>query len=113
MSYKKGRGKMKTIFIMFVLLGFIGCTTPMPKKEIKTMPYHCDNVDRQIFYLQSEKEDNDKRIRSAARSIIPIGVIVGIVQWDYFLHLSVATGQWAKTVDNKIAEMSEYQRQCA
>lgn len=106
------KNKAKTILLLAVVT-LTACASPMSKKEVRNTDYQCDNVNRKIVSLQREKLVNNNRVLSGARSIIPVGVVVGIVRLNYLDHLSIATGSWAKTIDKKVDEMSEFKTTCA
>lgn len=110
--YRK-KGFKNLLLISFLVLFFcISCATPIPEQAVNSMAYDCQNVDQKIDFLKREKGKNNKRILSTARSIIPVGVLAGIVQKNYFTHVSVATGSWKKNIDTKLVEMNDYMGQC-
>ena len=101
---------MKTILVLMILvLG--ACASPMPKKEVDAITFDCSNVERQIWALKREETDNS-RVLSGARSIIPIGMVVGILRWDYFDHLSIATGSWDRSAQMKMNDMESFKKEC-
>lgn len=104
--------KLLRFSVLTVLIFLVGCATPIKNNEVRSMGYNCDDVGKVTARLKSEKKKHNKRFRSTARSIIPIGVVVGLVNRDYVHYVTVATGSWAKTVDKKIVEMSEFKKTC-
>lgn len=103
---------MKNLIIMPFLF-LLGCASaPITTENTESLSYNCSNVEEQITMLENEKKENNKRILNGIRSILPIGVVRGIVGGRYTENFAIATGEWATVLDEKVVEMQQYQAQC-
>ena len=82
------------------------CASPEKKgeKDIKR-PIHCPTAEGDIRVLQSEKAHVTQQIAAGVKSITPIGLVVGLATGTEGEKLQVATGEYNKMIDQKIAEI--------
>jgi hypothetical protein len=104
--------KLKILFSFLVLL-IAGCASaPMTTEDIQNTRYSCSDVDDKISLLKSEKDENNKRILNGIRSVLPIGVIRGMIHGRYRENVKIATGEWANILDGEITEMEAFKKYC-
>lgn len=87
------------------LLG--GCASEYKKTEenVKEMPVNCDTAEGDLRELQNEKASVAQQIGMGVTSIVPIGLVVGLVRGTAGTKYRVATGEYNKALDAKIAEI--------
>jgi hypothetical protein len=104
---------VKTLGIGFCaigLTGFIsGCYTAEKKtaQETATAPVNCATADGDIRALEEEKKTTAQRIAAGVKSIVPIGLVAGVVSGQAGTKYKIATGQYNTMLDNKIAEIKQ------
>jgi len=74
-------------------------------KAIKSEQVNCATADGDIRVLQSEKSHVAQQIALGVTAIYPAGAIVGILTGTEGTKLKVATGEYNKMIDQKIAEI--------
>ena len=70
-------------------------------------PINCRTARQDIKTLQEERASTGKQALSGVRSVMPIGVVAGLLMGDYSDRVEVATGQYNTDIDNKITEISQ------
>ena len=99
---------ISSIFILFIA----SCASPITREETQNLSYNCSNVDEKISILLEEKAKNNRRILNGVRSVLPVSAVVNLIRGQYKENSAIATGEWAKVLDKKIAEMKTHQSQC-
>jgi hypothetical protein len=86
-----------------------GCAIQEKKTEqkIENTHYTCATADGELRVLQSEKETTAERISAGVRSVVPITLVVGLVNATAGVKYRIATGEYNKMIDSKIAEIKE------
>ena len=74
-------------------------------KAIKSQPINCATADGDIRVLQSEKSHVAEQIAMGVTAIYPASALVGLVTGTEGTKLKVATGEYNKMIDQKIAEI--------
>jgi hypothetical protein len=98
--------------LMAVGLLLAGCATPMTMREIHAVKPNCARIDRQIAALEKEKRENDQRLLAGIQSVAPALAAINIVAGTYGRNVAIATGDWAKAIDRKLAELRRAKRNC-
>jgi hypothetical protein len=85
------------------------CSCAMEQKKteehVKNMPIDCATADGDLRMLQGEKVSTAQQISSGVRTIVPIGLVVGLVTGTAGTKIRVATGDYNKMLDAKIEEI--------
>lgn len=74
-------------------------------EKIQTMPINCPTADGELRMLESEKKTTTQRIAAGVLSVVPIGLVVGIVTTTAGTKYRIASGQYNTMIDDKIAEI--------
>ena len=98
--------------LMAVGLLLTGCATPMTMREIHAVKPNCARIDKQIAALEKEKRENDQRLLAGIQSVAPALAAINIVAGTYGRNVAIATGDWAKAIDRKLAELRRAKRNC-
>lgn len=82
-----------------------GCASPITKQDQASLaqPINCSTSVGDIRVLQSEKANVTKEISAGVTSIVPISLVVNTVKGTEKANAQVATGEYNKMIDNKIA----------
>ena len=88
-----------------------GCAIEQKKEEkaAEQMPVNCATADGDLRVLRSEKANVVQRIAEGVTMIYPAGAVLGILTGTERTKYQVATGEYNKALDKKIAEI---QSQC-
>jgi hypothetical protein len=84
-----------------------GCARKFKEEEkaIEREQVNCATADGDIRVLQSEKSHVAEQIALGVTAIYPAGALVGLVTRTEGTKLKVATGEYNKMIDQKIAEI--------
>ena len=77
----------------------------MQEQQAKTMPVNCATADGDLRVLQSEKVTTAQRAAAGVGAISPIGLVGGVVTHTEGEKAQVASGDYNKALDAKIAEI--------
>ena len=100
------------IYCLATLLVLSACSTAMKTEDVRGMQSDCNNVDAHIAMLETEKKDNDRRLRAGVASIFPVSAVANLVKGSYGTNVQVATGEWGDAVDEKLRELYKLQARC-
>ena len=70
-------------------------------------PINCATAEGDIRVLQSEKAHTSDQIAKGVMSISPAGIVLGLVSGTSKENAQIATGDYNKMIDKKIAEIKE------
>ncbi len=73
-------------------------------QEMK-QPVNCHTAEGDIRTLQHEKAHVEKQIAAGITAITPAGLVLGILTGTEGTKLSVATGEYNKKIEARIAEI--------
>jgi uncharacterized membrane protein len=95
------------ICMLGLLVLLVGCASQYKKQEeaAKKMPVNCATAEGDIRTLQSEKASVAQQAAMGVTAIAPIGLVVGLVGGTEGTKVKVATGEYNKALDSKIAEI--------
>jgi hypothetical protein len=84
-----------------------GCASQFKKEEasVEKMPINCATAEGDLRTLQSEKATVAQQIGMGVSTIAPVGLVVGVVTKTEGTKYKVATGEYNKMIDAKIAEI--------
>jgi hypothetical protein len=75
------------------------------EKAAEAMPVNCATADGDIRLLRSEKAHVAEQIAMGVTAIYPAGLVVGLLTGTEGTKLQVATGEYNKKLDAKIAQI--------
>ena len=86
-----------------------GCASKYKKQEkaAEQMPVDCDTATGDIRLLRSEKAHVAEQIALGVTAIYPAGLVVGLLTRTEGTKLQVATGEYNKMLDEKIAQIQQ------
>lgn len=104
----------KTTLVMLISLlalgSWSGCAFQQKKveKELASpAPINCATADGDLRLLQHEKVDLAQRIAEGVTAIYPASLVVGLVAGTEGTKVKVATGEYNKMIDARIAEIKQ------
>jgi hypothetical protein len=86
-----------------------GCYMQQKKTEarIQQMPINCDTAGGDLRMLEEEKKSTAQRASAGVKSVVPIGLVGGIVTGTAGTKYRIATGQYNQMIDDKIAQIKQ------
>ena len=103
---------MKKMALLIGMVFLVSCGSPVSKeaKMMKQKPVNCSDAKEDIAALENEKASVLRRVGQGARFVVPISVVVNIFQEgsgsdNVKDRSSVASGDYNKAIDAKIAEI--------
>ena len=86
-----------------------GCYTQEKKMTDQTaaMPINCATADGDIRTLEAEKKTTGQRIAAGVKTIVPIGLVAGLVTGQAGTKFKIATGDYNDMLNKKIAEIKD------
>jgi hypothetical protein len=93
------------VFGLVALLS--GCASQYKKQEeaAKNTPVNCATAEGDIRVLQGEKANVAQQVAMGVTAVAPIGLVFGLVTSTEGAKYKVATGEYNKALDAKIAEI--------
>lgn len=92
----------------FVML-LAGCASDKKyeqyEAQAKTMPISCAHAEGDLRMLQSEKISTSKAAEAGVSAVVPVGAIVGFATGTEGIKAQMASGEYNKVLDKKIAEI--------
>ena len=84
-----------------------GCAYQFKKEEeaAKAMPVNCATAEGDIRVLESEKANVAQQVAMGVTAIVPASLVVGILTLTEGEKIKVATGEYNKALEAKIAEI--------
>jgi len=113
-SAQRGNEKMRTeinklgkAILMISLAVFVSACAMQQKKVEKEMkaPISCGTAESDLRVLQNEKAHVAEQIAEGVTAIIPISLVVGVITRTEGTKVKVATGEYNKMIDKRIAEI--------
>ncbi len=87
-----------------------GCATEQKKVEAglkDPAAINCATADGDLRLLQHEKANVAERIAEGVTAVYPAGLVVGLVTRTEGTKVKVATGEYNKQIDQRIAEIKQ------
>ncbi len=96
----------KTALVILLAIFLSACATGQ-KKVIKELqqPINCATAEGDIRVLEHEKVHIAERIAEGVTAVVPISLVVGVVAGTEGTKYKVATGEYNKMIDKRIAEI--------
>jgi len=99
-----------SIFVLGLAMLLGGCASEYKKEatqeqQAKTMPVNCATAPGDLRVLQNEKVNLAKEVGAGVTAVFPIGLVAGLVTHTEGEKFQVATGDYNKALDTKIAEI--------
>jgi hypothetical protein len=94
----------KELATIFLALGLAGCA--LQEKQVEqglTQPINCATSEGDIRVLESEKAHVARQIVAGVTSIVPAGIVIGLVTGTTGTKYRVATGEYNQKIDERIA----------
>ncbi|PHQ71983.1 MAG: hypothetical protein COB93_01665 [Sneathiella sp.] len=92
----------------------VGCAAEKKEKQTykeasanEKKPVNCATAPGDLRVLQSEKVHTGKQIVDGVKAILPIGLVVGVLTRTEGQHIKIASGDYNKKLDEKIAEIKK------
>lgn len=99
--------KISRIALPFVFAAILAACAPISqeaKDELKK-PVDCRTAEGDLRVLKQEKASVAQQVLDGVTSMVPAGMIIGAIQGHAGDKLTVATGEYNKMIDAKIAEI--------
>lgn len=92
--------------VIFLTMFLSACASGQKKveKEMK-MPINCATAEGDIRVLENEKTHVAEQIAEGVTAIFPAGLVLGILTGTEGTKIKVATGEYNKMIDERIAEI--------
>ena len=83
-----------------------GCQTiSQEAKDNLAKPIDCSKAGEDIAILESEKASVVSQISAGAGMVMPTSAVIGLLSGDYPNRVKVASGEYNKDIEEKIAEI--------
>jgi len=97
------------VLAICLVITLAACAVSKQKKVEQEMkqPINCATAEGDLRALGHEKAHVTQRIAEGLTSIVPASLVVGVVTGTEKEKVEVATGEYNKMIDNRIAEIKE------
>jgi hypothetical protein len=104
---KRGIGSSAGVAGLALAILLAGCAKKFKDetKAIESEQVNCATADGDIRVLQSERSHVAEQIAMGVTAIYPASLLVGLVTGTEGTKIKVATGEYNKMIDQKIAEI--------
>ena len=99
----------KIVLVLCLSLILASCAKKYQRieQEVETQPINCATAEGDLRVLESEKAHVAEQIVLGVTSITPPGLLLGIITGTEKEKIRIATGDYNKTIERKIAEIKE------
>ena len=100
---------MKKVIILAVIAMLIPACAMQYKKTEQEMkqPINCATAEGDLRTLEAEKANVAQQIAAGVTSIVPASLVVGLITGTEGAKVNVATGEYNKMIDQRIAEIKQ------
>ena len=86
-----------------------GCHMENKRTEarIQQMPINCETAPGDLRMLDEEKKSTAQRTSAGVSSVVPIGLVAGLVTGTAGTKYRIATGQYNQMLDEKAAQIKQ------
>jgi hypothetical protein len=100
--------KVFTLIAAFFLV-MTGCSSPISKqaKQDLSRPVNCATAEGDIRSLNAEKTHASSQLAAGIKAIVPVSLIMNTASGTEGDQAKVATGEYNKMIDKKIAEIKQ------
>jgi hypothetical protein len=96
----------KELAIIFAAMTLAGCAFQEKRVEQSlAQPINCDVAEGDIRVLESEKAHVARQVVAGVTSIVPAGIVLGLVTGTTGTKLRVATGEYNKKIDERVTDI--------
>ena len=95
---------MRKIWLMAIGTAFLAIGGPAAQAQGRA---NCATANADILHLEHEKKNTIERIAKGVTSIMPIGLALNIVKGTEKESVEMATGEYNKRIDMRIAEIKD------
>lgn len=97
--------RLATVSLLCLALTAAGCAAQFKKQEkaVEEQPINCATAQGDLRILQHEKAHLAEEIAMGVTAIYPASAVVGIVVGTEGTKLKVATGEYNRLIDQKMA----------
>ena len=93
----------KELAAIFLALGLAGCALQEKRVEQSLdQPINCATSEGDIRVLQSEKAHVARQVVAGVTSLVPAGIVMGVVTQTVGTKFRVATGEYNQKIDERI-----------
>ena len=100
-----GRNAILASLVGALLLQACAMGMKKDEKAAEQMPVNCATADGDLRVLKSEKANVAEQIALGVTAIYPAGLVMGLLTGTEGTKIQVATGEYNKKLDAKIAEI--------
>lgn len=94
------------LLAVFVCIALLSCSSKYDKVEQSLKdPVNCYTAEGDLRILESEKVHTAEQIAAGVTSIVPVGMVVGLLTGTEESKVEVATGEYNDMLDKKIAHI--------
>jgi hypothetical protein len=96
----------KELIMIVALLTLAGCA--LQEKNVEqslNQPVNCDVAEGDIRVLESEKAHIARQVVAGVTSLVPAGIVLGLVTGTTGTKLRVATGEYNQKIDERVANI--------
>ncbi|MCE3255967.1 MAG: hypothetical protein K0Q64_50 [Nitrobacter vulgaris] len=100
---------MQILSVIVFLLMVLSACSPITQQDRQDLakPVNCATADGDIRVLQSEKAHVGQQILSGVTAVVPASAVIGVVTGSEGDKLRVASGEYNKAIDDKIAAIKK------
>jgi len=100
---------MKKILLTVLAIVLVAACAPITQQEKQSLakPINCATAEGDLRVLQSEKTNVAQEIANGVTAIVPAGAVIGIISGTETDKFKVASGDYNKMIDQKIAEIKQ------
>jgi len=100
---------MKKVIILAVIAMLMPACAMKYKETEQEMkqPINCATAEGDLRTLEAEKANVAQQIAAGVTSIVPASLVVGLITKTEGAKMSVATGEYNKMIDQRIAEIKQ------
>ena len=100
---------MKKTLLVIGMIFLMAACSPVSKQAQQDLakPVNCATAEGDIRVLNSEKENVGREIAAGVSSIVPVALVANTVTGNEKTNIEVATGDYNKMIDKKIAEIKK------
>jgi len=98
---------MKKALLIVLSIVLVAACAPITQQEKQSLakPINCATAEGDLRVLQSEKANVAQQIANGVTAIVPAGAVIGIITGTETDKFKVASGDYNKMIDQKIAEI--------
>jgi len=97
---------MIAVLVLSLVMTMASCAMQQKKVEKEmTQPINCATAEGDLRALEKEKAHVGEQIAEGVTAIVPMSLVVGVLTGTEGTKMEVATGEYNKMIDKRIAEI--------